>query len=110
MKSLKGKLLSIALMAAVALLCTGFGGCASLQTQQQKIAVACESSASAADAIAIATTAGRVSKAQAQQALAVYRVTVPFCQPQPVESLSSVDYAALLSASAQLTLLAENTR
>lgn len=92
-------MLAIALLALVA-------GCAGLQTQHQKIAAACEGAATAADSIAVATENGRLTKEQANQALAVYKTTVPFCQPEPLTKLSSVDYAALIAASAQLSALA----
>lgn len=80
--------------------------CAGVQSEHQKIAAACETSAAAADAIASAKAAGRVTQAQAAQALAIYKTTVPFCEPAPVGSLSSVDFAALLAAAAELTTTA----
>lgn len=97
-------LTAMVLAAVVALASTA---CSTVGTQHQQIAAACEASASAADAIAIAAQAGRVTKAQAQQALGIYRTTVPFCQPVPVASLSSVDYQALILAAAQLTSIRE---
>lgn len=94
------KLLAAALLALV------FTGCAGLQTQHQKIAVACEGAATAADSIAVATESGRVTKEQASKALAVYKTTVPFCQPVPLTKLSDLDYAALIAASASLSAIA----
>lgn len=95
----------ILIPAALVLILSAFSGCAGIQTQHQKIAVACEAAATAADSIAVATEQGRVTKAQATQALAVYKTTVPFCQPEPLTKLSSVDYAALIAASAQLSAI-----
>lgn len=101
---MKKQMLALALIAGMA--CSAFTGCAGLQTQHQKIAAACEGAATAADSIAVATENGRLTKEQANQALAVYKTTVPFCQPEPLTKLSSVDYAALIAASAQLSALA----
>jgi uncharacterized protein involved in response to NO len=84
--------------------------CAGIQTQHQKIATACEGAATAADAIATGVDGGRVSKAQAEEALRVYRTTTPFCEPEPVPSINSVDYAALITAAAQLTAIAEKSK
>ena len=106
---MKGKfksLLAVALLAGMVLASTAFTGCAGLQTQHQKIAAACEGAASAADSIAVATESGRVTQEQAQNALAVYRTTVPFCQPVPLSKISDVDYAALIAASASLSAIA----
>jgi outer membrane scaffolding protein for murein synthesis (MipA/OmpV family) len=107
---MKSKLIGLAIVFAMVMACTAFGGCASLQTQHQKIAAACEGAASAADSISIGVTAGRVTAAQARQALDVYRLTVPFCQPQPVETLSAVDFATLLSAAGQLAAISEQSK
>jgi hypothetical protein len=85
-------------------------GCSSLQTQHQKIAAACEGAATAADSIAAGKDAGRVTPAQAKQALEVYRVTVPYCEPEPASSLTSADYAALITAAAQLATLSEKAK
>ena len=101
---MKHRILILALVAGIS--CSAFTGCAGLQTQRQKIAVACEGAATAADSIAVATTSGRVSKEDAAKALAVYKTTVPFCQPEPLSRLSSVDYAALIAASASLSAIA----
>jgi hypothetical protein len=84
--------------------------CSSLQTQHQRIAAACEGAATAADSIAAGKEAGRVTAAQAKQALEVYRVTVPYCEPEPATSLSSADYAALITAAAQLATLSEKPK
>ena len=96
-------ILTIALLVMLA-------GCNTFQTQHQKIAAACEGAATAADTIAAGTVGGRISKDQAADALRVYRVTVPFCQPEPVSKLSDVDYAALVAAAAQLALTAEKAK
>ena len=100
------KLLAAALLAGMVMATTAFTGCAGLQTQHQKIAVACEGAATAADSIAVATESGRVTKEQASKALAVYKTTVPFCQPVPLTKLSDLDYAALIAASASLSAIA----
>lgn len=97
------KLLFLALVAGVV-------ACAGIQTQQQKIAAACEGAATAADTIAAGTVGGRITKEQAADALLVYRATIPFCQPEPVSKLSDVNYAALIAAAAQLALLSEKAR
>jgi len=108
---MKGKTLyTMALVTAMVMVCAAFGGCAGIQTQHQKIAAACESAATAADVIAVGTTGGRISTAQAQTALEVYRITVPFCEPEPVASLNSADYAALITAAAQLSILSEKAK
>jgi hypothetical protein len=99
--------LAVVLLCSLALLAMG---CSSLQTQHQKIAAACEGAATAADSIAAGVDAGRVTKAQAKQALEVYRVTVPYCEPEPVSSLNSADYAALITAAAQLATLSEKPK
>jgi hypothetical protein len=84
--------------------------CSSLQTQHQQIAAACEGAATAADSIAAGVDSGRITIDQAKQALKVYRVTVPFCEPEPVSSLSSADYSTLLAAAAQLAALSEKPK
>lgn len=95
----------VLLAAAMAMMLTGFaGGCAGIQTQHQKIAVTCESVASAADAIAAAKVAGRITEAQRAQAEAVYRKTVPMCQPV-AETLTAAAYATLTGAAAQLAAI-----
>lgn len=104
---MKTKFILLALVATLVL--AGCSGCASLQTQKQKIAVACESAATAADAIAAGVEAGRVTHAQAVVALDLYRATVPFCQPT-AESLTATQFAQLLAASARLTTLAEESK
>jgi hypothetical protein len=88
----------------------GLISCSSLQTQHQKIAAACEGAASAADSIVAGVDSGRITAAQAKEARDVYRVTVPFCEPEPVASLGSDDYAALVAAAAQLAALSENAK
>ena len=100
---MKKQMLALALVAGM--VCSAFTGCAGLQTQHQKIAAACEGVATAADSIAVATENGRLTKEQANQALAVYKTTVPFCQPEPIQKLSAVDYAALIAASASLSAI-----
>lgn len=104
------KLLAAALLGCVVMATTAFSGCAGLQTQHQKIAVACESAATAADTIASGVAAGRLTADQATKALSVYRTTVPFCQPEPVAKLSDVNYAALINAAGQLTTLAGESK
>jgi hypothetical protein len=108
---MKGKtMLMAAMLAATVMACSAFTGCATMQSQHQKIAVACEGAATAADSIAVATENGRLTTEQANQALAVYQVTVPFCQPVPLSTLSDIDYAALIAASAKLAAISENAR
>lgn len=75
--------------------------CAGLQTQHQKIGAACETAASGLEAITAAKVAGKVSQGDLVKAIAVYKTTVPFCEPV-AESLSSADYSALLRAAATL--------
>ena len=83
--------------------------CAGIETQQQKIAVTCESIASSADALAAARTADRLTQAQQDNAVRLVRMTVPYCQP-PADSLDSVKMAALTSAAAELAALAGSTK
>ncbi len=101
-------MLALALVAGI--VCSAFTGCGGIQTQRQKIATACEGAATAADTIAIGVGSGRITPSQAADALLVYRVTVPFCQPEPVAKLNDVDYAALINAAAQLATLSEKAR
>jgi hypothetical protein len=75
--------------------------CASLPSQHQQIAAACESAASAAEAIAAAQNAGRVSHAQGAEALRLYRSTVVYCEP-PAESLNAIEFQGLRDAAAEL--------
>jgi hypothetical protein len=96
---------SILLIALLVLL----PACAGFDTQQQKIAVTCESIASSADALAAARTADRLTQAQQDTAVRLVRMTVPFCQP-PADSLDSVKMAALTSAAAELAALAGSTK
>ena len=95
--------LSMLLMVALAI---GLAACAGLQTQKQQIGAACETAASALEAVTAAKVAGRASAAQLADAIRVYKPTVVFCQPVAA-SLSSVDYAALIRAAA--TLAAKRT-
>jgi hypothetical protein len=83
--------------------------CAGFDTQQQKIAVTCESIASSADALAAARTADRLTQAQQDTAVRLVRLTVPYCQP-PADSLDSVKMAALTNAAAELAALAGSTK
>ncbi len=105
---MKKQMLALALVAGI--VCSAFTGCGGIQTQRQKIATACEGAATAADTIAIGVGSGRITPSQAADALLVYRVTVPFCQPEPVAKLNDVDYAALINAAAQLATLSEKAR
>lgn len=92
---------------ALLIVALGLSGCATtgITTQHQKIATACESAASAADAIAAGVKSGRVTKAQLARATAVYSATVPACEPAPAESLDAVKYAALAAAVAELAAM-----
>lgn len=96
-------ILTAALVAGMVLATTAFTGCAGLQTQHQKIGAACETAASALEAVTAAKIAGKATQAQLQDAIRVYEPTQQFCQPV-AESLSSVDYAALIRAAATLTV------
>lgn len=102
--------ITIAIGLLMVLSLCGFSACSSIQTQHQQIAAACESAASAADAVAAGAEAGKVTTAQAQQAVKVYRVTVPFCEPQPRESLGSADYTLLIESAAQLATIAREAK
>lgn len=94
-------MLSVALAMAIS--------CASLPSQHQKIGAACNASAAAAEAIADATDAGLMSKADAKRAADLYHSTDRFCEPV-ADSLTPQDYAALLSAAASLANTARAAR
>jgi hypothetical protein len=94
-------LLSLALGLSLA----ACGGCAGIQTQHQQIAATCESAASSLDAMTAARVAGKVTAADLDKAITVYKTTVPFCQP-PALSLDVVKKAALASAAAELARMA----
>ncbi len=89
-------------MVALALLTAGFSACSGVQTQHQRIAATCDTAASALEALTAAKTSGRITSAQLQQAIDVYKPTVPFCQPEPATSLSASDYAVLAKAAVTL--------
>ncbi len=85
----------------VAMLSVMLSACAGMTTKN-KIAAACESAASGLEAVTAAKNAGRVSNAQLGESIALYkRVVVPNCLPVP-DSLSSANYAALVTAAAEL--------
>lgn len=81
---------------------SAFSGCAGLQTQHQKIGAACETAASALDALTAAKRAGKIDAAKLADAVEVYKQTVAFCQPV-AEKLSDVDYEVLIDAAATLS-------
>lgn len=83
--------------------------CAGFETQQQKIAVTCESIASSADALAAARTANRITADQQAHAVSLVRLTEPYCQP-PVESLTAAGMTFLTNTSAELAALAGSTK
>ncbi len=81
-----------ALAAAFAL---GTTGCVSgLQTQHQKIGVACADVQAAGEAIANAADAGLVTPAQAAKAAKLYHQTDKYCEPV-AQQLPAADYANL---------------
>lgn len=88
---------------AFAALLAVMAGCAGLTTKHQKIGAACESAATALEAITAAKVAGRATNKQLQDAVKVYEVgVIPVCTPTVAESLSDVDYDALINAAAVL--------
>lgn len=89
-------LLAVALLTALASACAGF------QTQHQKIGAACETAASALDALTAAKVAGKIDAAKLNEAIAVYKPTKAFCEPVATK-LSDVDYQVLIDAAADLT-------
>lgn len=94
------KLVSLVILMACAL-CVALIGCGGVQEQKQ-IATACAGVTAAVNAIAVGAEQGKVSKAQAQDALALAKLTVTFCEPKPVDHLSATDYAVLLNIADEL--------
>lgn len=97
------KLHLIALWFALAIaFAFGTTGCVSgLQTQHQKIGVACADVQAAGEAIATAGDAGLITPAQAAKAAKLYHQTDKYCEPV-AQSLPDADYAKLLSIVADL--------
>lgn len=108
---MKSKLFAQFLIAiAVALvLSIGFTGCGQVKEQKQ-IAASCAGITAAVNSIAAAAEVGKVSKADARKALAIAKPTAAFCEPKPADHLSPADYAALLSAAADLATQKEAIR
>lgn len=96
------RLLLLGMVLAIASI--AFTGCqqGGTREQQQNIAAACSGITVAVNAIAAATEAGQVSKADARKALDIARPTKLFCEPKPADHLTPADYAALLNAAADL--------
>lgn len=103
MKDKTGWITRLILVTLLAMTCA-FTGCAGF-TQKQKIATACESAATALDTLTLAKQSGKISAADLSKGIAVYKRTVPVCQPV-AENLDAVKYAALAAAAAELTALA----
>lgn len=99
------RILLAALLTLALSACTGGG-----VKEQKQIATACASITAAVNAIAAGAETGKVSKADAAKALAVARPTATFCQPKPAAHLGAADYAALLSAAADLATRKESIR
>lgn len=78
--------------------------------EQKQIATACAGITAAVNAIAAGAETGKVSKAEAAKALALAKPTAIFCQPKPAAHLSPADYAALLSAAAELATRKERIK
>lgn len=91
----------IQVLALAALFTIGLAGAACTK-QKSNIAIACESSATALDALTAAKIAGRISDAKLREAVVIYRSTIPYCQPV-AESLNISDYGRLATAAAELT-------
>lgn len=87
--------------------CAGPGG---VHDTQKQIATACAGVTAAANSIAAAKEAGKVSKADALDAAALVRLTVPFCEPKPVDHLSAADFSILLNVADELTARKERIR
>lgn len=101
------KLRALLLASALALASTA---CVSgLQTQHQKIGVACADVQAAGEAIATAADHGLVSVEDAGKAATLYHSTDKFCQPV-ASSLSPADYGTLLSAAASLVTTASKVK
>lgn len=92
----------VSLLFAMCFACVVFIGCASLPTQHQQIAAACETIASSVDAAKAAKQAGRITKAQLQAVVDLADPTATFCQPEPADSLTYSDFSALLSAATRI--------
>lgn len=101
--------MSFKISISIALLTIALTGCLTTKpgeaplTQHQKIAAACVDAAAAAEAIATAVDAGKVSKENGRKAATLYHTTDKWCEP-PVESISASNYSQLLSALASLVL------
>lgn len=102
---LSSLLLAIAFLLVASIGCTPNG-----VKEQDQIATACAGISAAANAIAAGAETGKVSKADAASALAIARPTASFCEPKPAAHLSPVDYAALLTAAADLATRKEKLR
>lgn len=90
---MKRLLLFLIMMVVVG--CTGFSA-------QQKVAVACESAASALDTLAAGKMAGKVSNEQLLEAVGIYETAVvPVCVPVAA-NVSQLKQAALKAAVADL--------
>lgn len=96
---LAGVLLALAFALVGSIACSGSAG---VKDQQREIAATCSGITVAVNAIAAATEAGQVSKADARKALEIAKPTKAFCEPKPADHLGPVEYAALLTAAADL--------
>lgn len=98
-----------ALLLAGALALASTACVSGLQTQKQKIGVACAEVQAAGEAIATAADHGLISVADAGKAATLYHSTDKFCQPV-AERLTPADYASLLSTAASLVTTASKVQ
>lgn len=95
-----------AFLIALTVLLVGSIGCSAGGVKEQKnIATACAGITAAGNAIAAAAETDPAKKPLAAKAVILVRPTVPFCEPKPADHLSPADYAALLSAAADLATM-----
>lgn len=84
-------------------------GCAGL-SEHQKIAVSCESAASALDTLTAARAAGKIDATQLLDVIRIYEAgVVPFCVPV-AENMTAVQKAAFAAAIAELTRRASEAK
>lgn len=111
---LAGLLVAVAFALCGSIACSQNGGVKEQRAQQEKIAAACKGITVAMNGIALNVeqappgAAKAKAKALAANALVVARPTKDFCQPKPATYLNPTDFAALLTAAADLATKKES--
>lgn len=85
-----------------ALLITGCSGCASFQTQEQKVQLACASAATALDVLAIANNEDKLTAQQQHIVIEAAGHITPICTAPTTPTLDQIKMEAFMQAIEQL--------